>query len=36
VEFAASYVHGGSSGELREHSVFEQRGGRWVYVSARR
>ena len=36
VEFVASYEHHGVAGELREHSVFERRGGRWVYVSARR
>ena len=33
VEFVAAYEQGGVPGELREHSVFEQRGGRWVYVS---
>ena len=32
VEFVAAYERGGRPGELREHSLFEQRGGRWVYV----
>jgi SEC-C motif-containing protein len=32
VEFVAAYERDGVAGELREHSVFEQRGGRWVYV----
>jgi SEC-C motif-containing protein len=32
VEFSASYEQGGRTGELRERSRFEQRGGRWVYV----
>jgi SEC-C motif-containing protein len=32
VEFVASYVRGGVTGELRERSHFERRRGRWVYV----
>lgn len=32
VEFVASYLRDGVTGELRERSRFEQRGGRWVYV----
>lgn len=32
VEFVAAYERGGVPGELRERSVFERRGGRWVYV----
>lgn len=35
VEFVASFERDGVPGELHEHSLFEQRGGRWVYVSAR-
>lgn len=35
VEFVAAYERDGMSGELREHSLFEQRAGRWVYVGAR-
>jgi SEC-C motif-containing protein len=35
VEFVASYERDGQPGALREHSLFERRGGRWVYVSAR-
>jgi len=35
VEFVASYERDGAPGQLHEHSLFEQRGGRWVYVSAR-
>jgi SEC-C motif-containing protein len=34
VEFVAAYERDGRAGELREHSVFERRGGRWVYVEA--
>lgn len=32
VDFVASYEQHGLSGELRERSRFERRGGRWVYV----
>lgn len=32
VEFVATYEDAGVSGELRERSRFERRGGRWVYV----
>lgn len=32
VEFTARFRHGGRFGELREHSVFQRRRGRWVYV----
>jgi SEC-C motif domain protein len=32
VEFVAAYSRGGVAGELREHSRFERRAGRWVYV----
>jgi SEC-C motif-containing protein len=32
VEFVASYERSGVVGALREHSRFERRGGRWVYV----
>ena len=32
VEFVAAYERAGVSGELRERSRFERRGGRWVYV----
>ena len=32
VEFVASYERGGVPGERHEHSRFERRGGRWVYV----
>lgn len=32
VEFVASFTRAGVAGERREHSRFEQRGGRWVYV----
>lgn len=35
VEFVASYDRAGQPGELREHSLFERRGGRWVYVAGR-
>ena len=35
VEFVAAYERDGRPGEMREHSVFERRGGRWVYVSGR-
>lgn len=36
VEFDAHYTldPGGTAGVQREHSLFEQRGGRWVYVQA--
>ena len=34
VEFVAAYERNGRTGEMREHSVFERRGGRWVYVGA--
>ncbi|NHI15647.1 zinc chelation protein SecC [Microbacterium sp. CBS5P-1] len=32
VDFTARYVDAGGPGELREHSRFARRGGRWVYV----
>jgi len=32
VEFEATWVRDGVAGRLHEHSRFEQRGGRWVYV----
>jgi SEC-C motif-containing protein len=32
VEFVASYERAGRPGTLHERSVFERRGGRWVYV----
>ncbi|GAA1164367.1 YchJ family protein [Nocardioides aquiterrae] len=32
VEFVAAYERDGRPGEMRERSVFERRGGRWVYV----
>ncbi|HEU5035740.1 MAG TPA: YchJ family metal-binding protein [Nocardioides sp.] len=32
VEFVASYERDGQVGELREHSRFQRRSGRWVYV----
>lgn len=32
VEFVASYERGGVAGSRHERSVFERRGGRWVYV----
>lgn len=32
VEFVARWSLHGQDGELRERSVFERRGGRWVYV----
>jgi SEC-C motif-containing protein len=32
VEFVAAYERGGVAGERRERSLFERRGGRWVYV----
>lgn len=35
VEFVASFDRDGVAGELHEHSLFEQRAGRWVYVSPR-
>jgi SEC-C motif domain protein len=35
VEFVASYERDGVAGERREWSLFERRGGRWVYVSER-
>ena len=35
VEFIASFERAGVPGEMHELSLFEQRGGRWVYVSAR-
>ena len=36
VEFDAHYTGGtgGTAGVQHEHSLFEQRGGRWVYVQA--
>lgn len=36
VEFVASYEREGVPGRLHELSGFEVRGGRWVYVTARR
>ena len=35
VEFVARHEREGAAGELHEVSVFEQRAGRWVYVSGR-
>jgi SEC-C motif domain protein len=32
VEFVAHYESATRAGELHERSIFEQRGGRWVYV----
>jgi SEC-C motif-containing protein len=32
VDFTASYLTRSGAGELREHSRFERRGGRWLYV----
>ena len=32
VEFVASYSRSGVAGQRHERSLFEQRGGRWVYV----
>jgi len=32
VEFVAGYERGGVRGERHERSLFERRGGRWVYV----
>ncbi len=34
VEFVAHYDSPAGAGTLHERSVFEQRGGRWVYVEA--
>ncbi len=34
VEFLAGYDSPTGAGSLRERSVFEHRGGRWVYVRA--
>lgn len=34
VEFTATFERLGSPGRLHERSVFEQRAGRWFYVSA--
>jgi SEC-C motif-containing protein len=34
VSFVAHHVGAGGSGELRERSRFERRGGRWLYVDA--
>ncbi|GEP37971.1 UPF0225 protein [Nocardioides psychrotolerans] len=32
VEFVASYSRAGVAGQRHERSLFERRGGRWVYV----
>ncbi|MGO2090628.1 MAG: YchJ family protein [Microbacterium gubbeenense] len=32
VDFVARYTDASGAGELREHSRFARRGGRWVYV----
>lgn len=34
VEFVAHYDSPAGPGSLHERSLFEQRGGRWVYVAA--
>lgn len=34
VEFTATFEDAGRRGTMREHSRFERRAGRWVYVDA--